>query len=155
MFWCECRWHKVNFTKGEEQPVKNTKTIIVSSKKLTTRTFDRDAIAVASMFFYPLLTKGFLPWHLGDFMDTAHSTVRQNPPPRKQRSSSLSEHYQIWELRSNPLGPLRYLPKGWEVQTPGELCHFTYLRMQKRVCTLNLGSFGCFEGNISEVRVRV
>lgn len=43
------------------QKGKNTKTIITSSKKLTTRTFDRDAIAVTSMFFYPLLTKGFLP----------------------------------------------------------------------------------------------
>lgn len=60
-------------------------------------------------------------------MDTANSTAEQDSPPpkKKQRSSQTcpsstwgdTEHYQLWELRSNAPGPLRYLPEGKEVQT--------------------------------------
>lgn len=60
VLWCEYRGHKV-CTKGGEQPVRKTKTMIIGSKKLTAKAFDRDTVAATSIFFYLLPTKGFLP----------------------------------------------------------------------------------------------
>lgn len=99
-------------------------------------------------------------------MDTANSTAEQDsPPPQKKSKEALRPaHPQLGVIRNiissgssevMPQGHLDIYLKERKCRHPGELHHFTYLRMQNRVYSLNLGAFGCFERDKSVVRVRV